>query len=71
GATVNIEVLRSGAVLKTLTGIPTGSGGSGSYNVSMIPYSTPLASDYQIRVTSSSVGSCTDTSNGYFTIAPL
>jgi len=71
GATVNIEVLRSGAVLKTLTGNRTGSGGSGSYNVSMIPYSTPLASDYQIRVTSSSVGSCTDTSNGYFTIAPL
>ncbi|OPZ45108.1 MAG: Ser-Thr-rich glycosyl-phosphatidyl-inositol-anchored membrane family protein [Euryarchaeota archaeon ADurb.BinA087] len=70
GATVNIEVLRSGAVLKTLTGIPTGAGGSGSYNVSMIPYSTPLASDYQIRVTSSSVGSCTDSSNGYFTIAP-
>jgi len=67
GSTVNIEVIKGGATLKTLTGIPIGSGGSGSYSVT-IPASTPLGSNYTIRVTSASTPTCTDTSNAPFTI---
>ncbi len=68
GTTVTIEVLKGGATLKTLTGIPIGSGGTGWYNVT-IPGSTPLGSDYRIQVTSTSYPSCTDTSDGTFTIS--
>jgi|GEM_PF-328872 len=67
GSTVNIEVIKGGASLKTLTGIPIGPGGSGSYSVTL-PASTPLGADYLIRVTSVSDPTCTDTSNGPFTI---
>jgi len=48
GLTVNINVIKGGVPLKTLTAIPIGSGGSGSFNVT-IPAGTPLGSDYQIR----------------------
>ena len=67
GSTVNIEVIKGGATLKTLPGIPIGSSGSGSYSVT-IPASTPLGTDYKIRVTSASTPTCTDTSNGSFAI---
>jgi len=67
GSTVNIEVIKGAAILKTLTGIPIGSSGSGSYSVT-IPASTPLGTDYKIRVTSASTPTCTDTSNGSFAI---
>ncbi len=67
GTTVNIEVLKGAGTLATLTGIPIGSGGSGSYSVP-IPASTPLGSDYQIRVSSTSYPTCTDTSDEPFTI---
>ena len=67
GSTVNIEVIKGGATLKTLPGIPIGSSGSGSYSVT-IPASTPLGTDYKIRVTSASTLTCTDTSNGSFAI---
>ena len=67
GSLVNIDVTKGGAILKTLTGIPIGSGGSGSYNVT-IPAGTPLGPDYTIRVTSGSYATCTDTSNGTFAI---
>ena len=40
GTTVNIEVLKGGAILKVLSGVPIGSGGSGSYTVTN-PSSTP------------------------------
>jgi len=65
---VNIDVIKGGAILKTLTGIPIGPGGSGSYNV-IIPAGTPMGSDYMIRVTSGSYTGCTDTSNGTFAIS--
>jgi len=68
GTAVNIDVMKGGATLKTLPGIPLGSGGSGSFSVT-IPSTTPLGSDYQIRVTSSSYPACTDMSNGLFTIS--
>jgi len=67
GSMVNIDVLKGPTVLKTLTGIPIGSGGSGSLNVT-IPASTPPGSDYSIRVTSASYPACVDASNGMFTI---
>lgn len=67
GSSVNIEVLKGASTLKTLTGIPLGSGGSGFYTVT-IPFGTPLGNDYQIRVTSTSNPTCTDTSEGPFTI---
>jgi hypothetical protein len=69
GPAVNIEVLRGGTTLKVLPGIPSGTGGSGSYTVSNIPLNTPLASDYQIRVTSTNYSPCSDTSNAPFTIS--
>ncbi|OPZ45111.1 MAG: translocation protein TolB [Euryarchaeota archaeon ADurb.BinA087] len=68
GLTVNIDVLKNMTVLKTLTGIPIGPGGSGSLSVP-IPAATPLGSDYQIRVTSASFAACTDTSDGFFGIS--
>jgi len=68
GSTVNIGVIKGGVILKTLTGIPIGSGGSGSYNVT-IPASTPLGTDYTIKVTSGSYAACMDTSNGMFAIS--
>jgi hypothetical protein len=68
GSTVKIEVLKGESILKTLTGIPLGTGGSGWYNVT-IPASTPLGSDYSIRVTSANYPACTDTSNTSFTIS--
>ncbi len=67
GSMVNIDVLKGPTVLKTLTGIPIGSGGSGSLNVT-IPASTPTGSDYSIRVASASYPSCNDMSNTTFTI---
>ena len=68
GSTVNIDVIKGGAVLKTLTGIPLGASGSGSYPVT-IPASTPQGTDYLIRVTSGTYAACTDTSNGTFAIS--
>ena len=68
GPTVNIDVIKGEAVLKTLTGIPIGTGGYGSYNVT-IPASTPLGTDYLIQVTSGSYAACTDMSNGTFSIS--
>jgi len=68
GSTVNIQVIKNTTVLKTLTGIPIGTSGSGLLNVT-IPGSTPNGSDYLIRVSSTSYPACFDTSNGTFTIS--
>ena len=68
GPTVTIDVLKGTGILKTLASVPTGSGGHGSYNVT-VPAGTPVGSDYMIRVTSGSYAACTDTSNGMFTIS--
>jgi len=68
GPTVKIEVLKATTLLKTLTGIPIDAGISGPYLVP-IPSSTPLGSDYTIRVTSTNYPACTDVSNGMFAIS--
>ena len=67
GETVKIDVFKGGRILKTLTGVPIGSGGSGWYNVT-IPANTPIGDDYQIRVSSTAYPACTDTSDGMFAI---
>ncbi len=67
GSTVKIDVFKGPTILKTLTGIPIGSSGSGSYSVT-IPSSTPVGSDYKIRVTSTSNAAYTDISDAPFTI---
>ncbi|HQA80426.1 MAG TPA: Ser-Thr-rich GPI-anchored membrane family protein [Methanoregulaceae archaeon] len=70
GSLVKIEALRSGSVLATIaSGHPIGSGGSGSYSLTFPSY-TPLGSDYQIRVTSTTYPSFSDTSDAFFTIVP-
>lgn len=69
GSTVKIEALRSGKVLATITpSFPTGSSGSGSFNLT-IPSYTPLGTDYQIRITSTTNAAYTDTSDAPFTIS--
>ncbi len=70
GPTVKIEALRGETVLATVTSsYPIGSDGSGSYNLTF-PYSTPVGSDYRIRVTSTSNPAWTDTSDTFFGIIP-
>jgi len=64
GATVMIDVIKGNSTLKTLTGIPIG---SGWYNVT-IPASTPTGSDYRVRVTSTTYPACSDTSDIAFAI---
>jgi Tol biopolymer transport system component len=70
GPFVKIEALRNGSVLAVITpSTPIGPSGWGSYNLTF-PYSTPVGSDYQIRVTSTSNPAWTDTSDGPFAIVP-
>ena len=70
GPFVKIEALRNGSVLAVITpSTPIGPGGSGSYNLTF-PYATPVGSDYQVRVTSTSNPAWTDTSDGPFAIVP-
>jgi hypothetical protein len=49
------------------TSAAIGSGGTGTYSWK-VPYNQTRATDYQIRVTSTTAGGYTDTSNGNFTI---
>jgi YD repeat-containing protein len=68
GSYVKIELLKGGAVNRVITNSTSiGSGGSGSYSW-RIPSNQTLGSDYKIRVTSTSNGSYTDTSNNNFSI---
>ena len=70
GPTVKIEALRGDTVLATIaSSYPIGSGGSGSYALTF-PYSTPVGSDYRIRITSTSNPAWTDTSDAFFSIIP-
>ncbi|OPZ44316.1 MAG: Ser-Thr-rich glycosyl-phosphatidyl-inositol-anchored membrane family protein [Euryarchaeota archaeon ADurb.BinA087] len=68
GSTVTIDVLKNNTPVKTLTGIPLGTGGVGSVNVT-IPASTPPGPDYRIRVSSTAYAACTDVSDLPFTIS--
>jgi len=68
GSTVKIEALRGETVLAVISSShPIGSAGAGSLNLTF-PNSTPLGDDYRIRVTSTTYPTCTDTSNGFFSV---
>ena len=68
GPTVKIEALRGSTILAVVNSSTTiGSGGLGSYELT-VPFSTPLATDYRIRVTSTGYPACTDTSDAPFWI---
>lgn len=68
GADVKIELLKAGAVNKTIVSSASiGSGGSGSYSWK-VPNNQTTGADYQIRITSTTVSAYTDTSDSYFTI---
>jgi len=70
GSNVKIEILKGTTPLATLaSSVPIGTGGNGSHPFTF-PYFTPVASDYSIRVTSTSNPAYTDTSDGPFTILP-
>lgn len=68
-SSVKVELLKGGVVNRVI--VPSaskGSGGSGSRNWT-IPANQPPGTDYRIRVTSTTNGSYTDTSDNDFTIA--
>jgi M6 family metalloprotease-like protein len=70
-ARVKIELLKGGVFNRKITSFASiGSGGNGLYNWK-IPSKQSSGSDYQIRVTSTKSGSCTDTSDGSFVIVGL
>ncbi len=67
GSTVTIEALRGSSVIATISNVPIGSGGDGSYPLT-VPAAIPLGDEYRIRVTSTRYPACTDTSDSAFTI---
>jgi len=70
GPLVKIEALRGNTVMAVITpGIPAGSGGSGSMNLTL-PINTPLGTDYRIRISSPSNTTYSDTSDSYFSVIP-
>jgi Tol biopolymer transport system component len=70
GANVRVELLKAG-VLNTVISTSTAIGINGfGYIYWVIPSNQTAGSDYKIRVTSTTNGSYTDTSNNNFTIAP-
>ncbi len=68
GSSVKIEALKGERVIATIPSVPIGSGGSGSFNLT-VPSRTPLGDDYRFRVTSTSNPAYTDVSDAPFTIA--
>jgi len=67
GARVKIELLKAGVVNRVIASVPKGSGGSGSRNWT-IPANLAPGTDYRIRVTSTTNGAYTDTSDSDLTI---
>ncbi len=71
GPAVKIEALRGTKVIATIPSIPIGSGGKGSFNLT-VPSTALLANDYSFRVTSTSCAASSDMSDGPFAIvAPV
>lgn len=67
--TVRIELLKGGALNRTITtNAPLGSNGIGSYNW-RIPNNQAVSSDYAIRVTATNFSTYSDTSDGNFNIS--
>lgn len=70
GSTVRVELLRGWGVNKLIAAsAPIGSAGSGSISFTVPSWQT-LATNYKIRVTSTSNSACSDLSDNYFAIAP-
>ncbi len=68
GSFLKVELLKSGVLISTISYFSSiGSGGTGTYNWS-IPSTLGAGSDYQIKITSTTNGSCTDVSDTYFNI---
>ncbi len=68
GASVRIELMKNGVLYRTISSsVPSGSGGNGSYNWT-VPTALESSRKYKIRVTSTSNGSVTDSSDRYFSI---
>jgi hypothetical protein len=65
GAYVKVELLKGGVLIASSR--PIGSGGSGSYRW-LISYYQTAGSDYQVRTTSTSNATITDTSDANFSI---
>jgi len=66
GSYVKIDLLKAGALLTTLSAqAPVGSNGQGSYSWTV---TQQPSNNYQIRVTSTTKSSVTDTSNGTFSV---
>ncbi len=71
GASVKIDLLKGGVVNQAITSSASiGSNGSGSYGWT-VPGSQEAGSDYRIRVTSTSNGAYTDTSNNDIAIVAV
>jgi hypothetical protein len=69
GANVKIELLKRGSLNRTIKfSTSIGSGGNGSYNWA-IPSTQTAATDYKIRITSTTNSSYTDTSDNNFTVS--
>ena len=64
GANVKIELLKAGAVVRTIS---SSTANDGSYSWA-IPASQTLGTDYRVRITSTSNTAITDSSNGNFSI---
>jgi hypothetical protein len=68
GTSVRIELLKGGVVNRTINGgTSVGAGGNGSFNW-QIPTNQVTGNDFTVRVTSTTNGAYTDTSNANFTI---
>jgi len=68
GLFVKVELLKGGVANRTIASVtPKGSGGSGSHNWT-IPANQAPGTNYRIRVTSTSNGAYTDTSDSDFSI---
>ncbi len=68
GATVKIELLKAGAVVSTVTGgTAMGGGGSGSFRWT-IPGDQVPGTDYRIKISSTTIAGCSDTSDSDFAI---
>jgi len=71
GAAVRIELLKGGVLNRTITASAArGTGGNGSFNWT-IPSVQAAGTDYRVRVTSTTNGAYTDTSNANFSITRL
>ncbi len=71
GGNVKIQLLKAGALARTITtATPIGAGGQGSY-LWTIPKDLGARSDYQIKITHVTIKGCTDTSAGNFSITKV